>query len=59
MKLYIGMKLEATSVHGEYVEGEVLSIHCRTFVMVSERDAQRHLVKIDTLGDLFLLRHEG
>ena len=51
MKLCIGMKLKAVSVHGDYVEGEVLSIYQRTFVIVSKKDAKRYLVRLDTLSE--------
>ncbi|MFB5457276.1 hypothetical protein ACE40W_17615 [Enterococcus avium] len=51
MKLCIGMRLKAVSVHGDYVEGEVLSIYQRTFVIVSKKDAKRYLVRLDTLSE--------
>lgn len=55
MKLCIGMKLEAVSVHGEVVEGEVLCIYQRTFIIVSKKDAQRYLVRLNTLSkDLYI-----
>lgn len=55
MKLCIGMKLEAVSVYGEIVEGEVLCIYQRTFIIVSKKNAQRYLVRLNTLSkDLYI-----
>lgn len=59
MDLQIGMSVKTYSVQGEYIEGEVMRIYCRTFVLVSKRNAKRYLVKLETLGTGFLLQEEA
>lgn len=58
MNLCVGMRGKTFSVDGEYVEGDVLNIYSRTFVLVSESNAQRYLVKLDSLDSSYLLQEE-
>ena len=44
-------EVKSSKCHGDYVEGEVLSIYQRTFVIVSKKDAKRYLVRLDTLSE--------
>lgn len=59
MNLCVGMRVKTFSVHGEYVEGDVLSVYSRTFVLVSKNNAQRYLVKLDTLDSSYLMQEES
>lgn len=46
MNAKVGMTLTGTTIQGDLIEGEVLTIYQRTLVLLSTKDSLRYLVKL-------------